>query len=124
MFAGLVKISLRPSRRVGGSGGVRTGMERRGRTVQRDHAETIALRALAWLAGETDLLPAFLDQTGAAPRDLAAGAANPVFLAAVLDFLLAEDARVRDFCDASALGYSDPMQARAALPGGQLPHWT
>jgi hypothetical protein len=99
-------------------------MERRGRTVQRDHAETIALRALAWLAGETDLLPAFLDQTGAAPRDLAAGAANPVFLAAVLDFLLAEDARVRDFCDASALGYSDPMQARAALPGGQLPHWT
>jgi hypothetical protein len=92
--------------------------------MRREPAETLALQALAWLAAQDGLLARFLDQSGAAPGELAASAADPRLLAAVLDFLLTEDAMVTGFCDACGFAYTDPIQARAALPGGQTPHWT
>lgn len=87
-------------------------------------AETVGLKALAWLAGNDDLLPVFLGSTGAGIDALRNGAADPAFHAAVLDFLLMDDAWIQAFCDAEELGYSDPMEARAALPGGGAVHWT
>lgn len=87
-------------------------------------AETLGLQALAWIAGNDDLLPAFLGATGASGAELAAAAGKPEFLAAVLDFLLMEDAWVIAFCDASGLAYTAPLQARARLPGGNALHWT
>jgi hypothetical protein len=90
----------------------------------RESAETLALRALGWLVTQEELLPGFLAATGSAPADLPARATEPEFLAAVMDFLLAEDALVMAFCDAAGLPYEAPMQARAGLPGGELPHWT
>lgn len=92
--------------------------------MKREAAETLALRALAWLAADDDLLGRFLGASGAAPGDLAAGAADPRFLAAVLDFVLTDDSLVMAFCDAESYPYPAPMQARAALPGGEVPHWT
>jgi Protein of unknown function (DUF3572) len=92
--------------------------------VKQDLAETIALRALAWTLTQPDEIGGFLNATGAAAGDLAGRAGDPLFLAAVLDFLLAEDRRVIAFCDAEGLDYGQPMQARAALPGGDLVHWT
>jgi hypothetical protein len=87
-------------------------------------AETLALNALGWLAGQDALLPAFLAATGASLAEVAQRAGEPEFLGAVLDFLLAEDARVIAFCDSAGLPYGQPMQARAALPGGASWHWT
>lgn len=87
-------------------------------------AETLALQALGWLAGEDELFGAFLGATGATPVAVAEAAGQPEFLAAVLDFLLQEDARIIAFCDAAGLAYALPLQARAALPGGQALHWT
>jgi hypothetical protein len=92
--------------------------------MRQEAAETLALRALAWLVGEDDLRGRFLDQSGAVPGDLAANASDPRFLGAVLDFLLTEDPLVTGFCDACGYGYADPLQARAALPGGATMHWT
>lgn len=92
--------------------------------MQRILAETIALQALGWIVGQPDELGGFLGATGAAADDLARQAQDPVFLGAVLDFLLAEDRRVIAFCEACALAYDQPMQARAALPGGEVMHWT
>lgn len=92
--------------------------------MQRDAAETLALRALAWLAADDDLLGRFLGASGAAPGDLMTGASDPRFLAAVLDFVLTDDSIVMAFCDAEGYPYPAPMQARAALPGGEVPHWT
>jgi hypothetical protein len=92
--------------------------------VKQESAETLALQALGWLVGQDDLLPAFLNATGAGANDLAANAKDPVFLASVLDFLLMDDAWIIAFCDASARTYSEPMQARAGLPGGIATHWT
>lgn len=93
-------------------------------TMQQDLAETIALRALAWLAGNDALLPVFLGATGASGEDLRARAAEPEFLGAVLDFLMMDDAWVVAFCDAESLAYHTPMMARAALPGGAQVNWT
>lgn len=89
-----------------------------------DDAETLALTALAWLAGDAELLPAFLAATGADLDALRRLATDPAFLGAVLDFILEADARVIAFCDARNVGYERPMQARAALPGGGHVHWT
>ncbi|ESW59193.1 MAG: hypothetical protein Q27BPR15_18915 [Rhodobacter sp. CACIA14H1] len=92
--------------------------------MNRDAAETIALRALGWLAADDGLFPVFLGSTGASVADVAAAAERPDFLGGVLDFLLMDDAWVTAFCDAEGLAYTLPMQARAALPGGQVEHWT
>lgn len=92
--------------------------------MQQDLAETIALRALGWLAGNDELLPVFLGSTGASEADLRAGAGDPAFLGAVLDFLTMDDAWVIAFCDAAGLDYSQPIAARQALPGGAQVSWT
>jgi hypothetical protein len=92
--------------------------------MQRDAAETVGLRALAWLAGNDELLPVFLGSTGASLDDLRAGAGDAAFLGSVLDFVMMDDAWVVAFCDAAGLAYEAPMRARAALPGGGQVHWT
>ncbi|MCV2881396.1 DUF3572 domain-containing protein [Actibacterium sp. XHP0104] len=92
--------------------------------MQRIEAETIALQALAWLAGQDDLLGVFLGASGASVGDLAAQAASAEFQGAVLDFLTMDDAWVIAFCDAHGLKYEAPMMARQALPGGAQINWT
>ncbi|TCP60832.1 uncharacterized protein DUF3572 [Rhodovulum bhavnagarense] len=89
-----------------------------------EHAETIALRALTWLVGNDELLPVFLGATGAGEDDLRARAAEPEFLASVLDFLLMDDAWVLSFCAAEGVPGETVMRARVGLPGGTGPHWT
>ena len=91
---------------------------------RQESAETIALQALAWLVGNEDLLPVFLGATGASVNDLAKSAKQPAFLGSVLDFLVMDDAWVVAFCDTINLPYQAPMQARAALPGGEQMNWT
>ncbi|MDZ4309354.1 MAG: DUF3572 domain-containing protein [Cypionkella sp.] len=91
---------------------------------RRESAETLALQAFAWLLAQDDLVGVFLNATGAGQGELAALAGDPVFLGAVLDFLMEDDARVIGFCDDATLPYTAVMQARAALPGGELPNWT
>ena len=92
--------------------------------MKQESAETIALRALGWLAGQDELLPVFLGSTGASLSDLARGAGEPAFLRSVLDFLVQDDAWVVAFCDAEGLDYPLPLQARAVLSGGAEAHWT
>lgn len=92
--------------------------------MKSDRAEVVALQALGWLAGREELFPLFLGATGATAGQVAEAASDPGFLGAVLDFLLQDDAWIIAFCDGAGLEYGVPMQARAALPGGALPHWT
>ncbi|APE42962.1 hypothetical protein BOO69_05635 [Sulfitobacter alexandrii] len=89
-----------------------------------ESAERFALQALAWLVGNDDLLPVFLGSTGASEADLKQRAADPVFLGAVLDFVMMDDAWVVAFCDSVDASYDRPMMARAALPGGEQVNWT
>lgn len=92
--------------------------------MKRESADVVALKALAWLVANDDLLPVFLGATGAGEGDLRARAAEPEFLASVLDFLLMDDAWVIAFCQAADLPGEAVQRARAALPGGADPHWT
>ncbi|WP_454275208.1 DUF3572 domain-containing protein [Roseovarius sp. MBR-154] len=92
--------------------------------MQQESAETIALQALGWLAGNEELLPVFLGATGASEADMRSRATEPEFLGAVLDFLMMDDAWVVGFCDSQGLSYETPMMARAALPGGARMSWT
>jgi hypothetical protein len=90
----------------------------------RDQAEVLALRALGWIAADDEMMGSFLAATGAGLDEVRARAREPEFLASVLDFLLSDDAWITRFCAAAGLPPEAPMRARAALPGGDLPHWT
>ncbi|MEM8850295.1 MAG: DUF3572 domain-containing protein [Pseudomonadota bacterium] len=92
-------------------------------TMTQDRAEIVGLGALAWLA-EAELLDAFQGTTGADHDAIRAAAGDPDFLGAVLDFVLMNDAWVKGVCEAQTLPYDALLQARAALTGGDLPHWT
>lgn len=92
--------------------------------IGRDMAEAIAAQALAWLAGDPENLNGFLALSGLSPAELMAQAADARTLGAVLDFVLTEDRLVIGFCDTASLAYTVPQMARAALPGGEIYHWT
>lgn len=92
--------------------------------LSRDAAEQLALRAIAWLAANDELLPVFMGSTGADEAAFREGLEAPEFQASVLDFLMMDDAWVMAFCDSEAIPYDRMMQARAALPGGAQVHWT
>ena len=85
--------------------------------MDRDAAESLALQALAFIAGNADHLARFMAETGLAAEDLRTRASEPAFLAGVLDFLLADEARLLGFCGHAGLAPERPSRARALLPG-------
>jgi hypothetical protein len=86
--------------------------------MTRETAETLAIEALAWLAGNDELLPVFLGSTGASPADLRERAAEPDFLAGVIEFLMMNDEWVLSFAAASGRKPEILSEARRALSGG------
>lgn len=93
-------------------------------SLSRSTAEIIAVQSIAWLAGHETLFPVFLGATGADGNGVREGLEDPVFQASVLDFILMDDAWIREFCDSVNLAYDMPFQARQALPGGGEVNWT
>ena len=81
----------------------------------REVAEIVAVQALSFLAGDPQLLGAFLAETGIGPETLRKSAANPQFLISVLDFILRDDATVKAFANASQLHPTNVAAAREAL---------
>ena len=82
--------------------------------MKRDRAETIAIKALTFIAGDQDLMGAFLAQSGLSPDELRESLNEPGFLIGVLDFLLMEDERVLAFCaraTESGSAYGRPPRA-------------
>ena len=92
--------------------------------MNQEQAETVAIQALGWLAGEEDLLGVFLGATGADINELKQMAGNPEFLGSVLDFILMDDDWVKAFCESKSFEFNEPYLARQFLPGGDLPNWT
>jgi len=89
-----------------------------------ERAETIALKAVAWLMGNEDLRGVFLGATGTSEMDLRSRLNEDAFLVSILDFLMNDDAWVTAFCDEHGFDYMDPMMARQSLPGGAEVNWT
>jgi hypothetical protein len=86
----------------------------------REVAEIVAVQALSFLAGDAARLGAFLSESGIGPETLRNAAADPHFLASVLDFVLRDDATVKAFASASQLHPTNIAAAREVLGD---PHW-
>ena len=85
-----------------------------------EQAEAVALRALAFLAGDEDRFSRFLLSTGATPEDVRRRAAEPDFLSGVIDHLLTDDALLIAFAEDAALEPSAVVAARYRLPGAVM----
>jgi Protein of unknown function (DUF3572) len=81
----------------------------------REVAEIVAIQALNFIAGDPERLGLFLAETGIGPQNLRAAAADPAFLASVLDFVLRDDATVQAFAKASELHPTNVAAAREVL---------
>ena len=93
-------------------------------SVSQEVAETVALKALAWLVTQEEVCSVFMGATGASVDDLRDRAADSEFLGSVLEFITMDDSWVVSFCDAAELPYELPMQAAAMLLGTARTHWT
>jgi Protein of unknown function (DUF3572) len=60
-------------------------------SLDRNEAETIALRALGFVAEDEDRIGAFMGETGISPDDLREQATSPAILTAVLDYLTRDE---------------------------------
>ncbi|ABD88852.1 DUF3572 domain-containing protein [Rhodopseudomonas palustris] len=81
----------------------------------RQVAEIVAVQALSFVASEPERLGRFLAETGLGPETLRLAAADPQFLAGVLDFVLRDDDTVKAFAAASSLDPTTIAAARQAL---------
>lgn len=88
-----------------------------------EEAEMIGIKALAWLAGNEELLPVFLGATGLNSQDMREIASQPNFLGAVLDFLLLDDEYILSFTENEEVKPDDIYLARQLLPGGESSNW-
>ena len=81
----------------------------------REVAEIVAIQALSFVAGDPERLGAFLAESGIGPDTLRTAAADPHFLASVLDFVMRDDATVKAFAAASQLHPTNIAAAHQAL---------
>ncbi len=84
-------------------------------------ATTLAIRALAFLASDDDVLGRFLGTTGLGVDDLRTRTEDPALLGAVLDFLLGDEPLLLRFCADAEYPPELPARARAKLPGFMPP---
>ena len=88
--------------------------------MDREKAEIIGLRALAYLAGNEKMMEWMMRETGIDPRDLASTADNGEILAGVLDFLLGHEDMLIEFCIHEKIDATTPAHARKYLPGAPM----
>lgn len=91
-------------------------------THDREAAEALAVRALAFIASDPTLLPRFLSLTGIEAADVRAAAAQPGFLAGVLQFVLAHEPTLMQFAEAAGIDPAEVGRACRALPFGDDGH--
>jgi hypothetical protein len=82
-----------------------------------EHAETLALQGVAFLAERPEELGRFLRNSGLEAADLRARLADSGVLASACTFLLSEDDFVLDFCRNHGCRPQDLHRARYVLEG-------
>ena len=81
----------------------------------RDEAETLAISALVFLASQPEALGRFLALTGIGPANLRSAAAEPGFLAGLLDHYLANESLLMEYSGHAGLSPEDIARARQIL---------
>ena len=90
-------------------------MKEKGTYRSRESAEMLAIEALSWIAADAGQLDRFLALAGIGPGTLREAAADPAFLAGVLDFLLGHEPTVVAFAEAYGISPAAVAAARRAL---------
>ncbi|MGN6142436.1 MAG: DUF3572 domain-containing protein [Mesorhizobium sp.] len=88
----------------------------------REEAEAVAIRALGFVAADPELLPRFLALTGIEASSIRRAAAEPGFLAGVLQFVLAHEPTLMRFCEETGTPPPAVGMALKALPAGDDNH--
>jgi hypothetical protein len=85
--------------------------------MTREQAESVAIRALGFLADDPERIGYFLAQTGINPRSLRQAASDPNFLLGVLDHLAAHEALLCAFAARADMPPEVVAEARNMLAG-------
>lgn len=86
----------------------------------REAAESVAIQALTFIAEDPEEIGRFLALSGLGPESLRAAAAEPAFLAGVLDHLLGDERLLLAFAGRAGLAPAEVGRARELLAG---PGW-
>ena len=81
-----------------------------------DDAQTVALKAIAFVAADEELFSRFVALTGCGLDDIKSRIGDAAFLGGVLDFILADEPTLLAFVAAEELAPETPMAARSKLP--------
>jgi hypothetical protein len=84
----------------------------------REQAEAVAVSALGFVAADPELLPRFLAITGIEAQAIRRAAAEPGFLAGVLQFVMAHEPTLMRFCEETGTQPENVGKALKALPLG------
>lgn len=87
--------------------------------MERAQAEEIAIRALAYIAADQELLPRFLNISGIDASEIRQAASTPGFLAGVIQFILAHEPTLIAFSQASDMPPQRVAAAVRSLPFGE-----
>jgi hypothetical protein len=85
---------------------------------RREQAETLAVAALSFLAGEPERFGRFLAITGIGPEAIRSAASEPHFLAGVLDHVTSDEELLLAFAAHADVKPADVMRAATELGGG------
>src|SRR5436305_13872180 len=92
-------------------------MKSEGAEGRREAAETLAIEALGFIAGQPEALGRFLAVSGIGPATLRRAAADPAFLAGVLVFLLGAEPLLTAFAGHAGIQPDRIGKARRAFVG-------
>ena len=84
-----------------------------------EEAEIIALKALGFLASDSERLQRFVDLTGLSLQAIRQSASEPAFLGGVLDHVLADQTLLLLFAEAAELDPGAVERSRRQLPGAR-----
>jgi len=89
----------------------------KGARITRKIAETLAIQALGFMAGEPERLGAFLAATGIGPEMIRHAAGDPAFLSGVLDHVVADEPLLLAVAEHAGVTPQDVEHAQAVLGG-------
>lgn|SRR5688572_14040050 len=85
--------------------------------ITREIAEKLAISALSYLAGEPERLGTFLAETGIGPDAIRKAAADPQFLAGLLDYVASDEPLLLAVAEHAGVKPTEVEHAQAVLNG-------
>lgn len=88
--------------------------------MNQELADITALQAIAYILQSDKRREWLMNETGLSPDDFTSGLNAPEVKAGVLDFLLAHEAMLLEFCEENKVDPTVPIKARRLFPGAVL----